>query len=129
MLNVDQIYHEENFINFFLLFSLLTSWQEFVVKSGLTSLLALESAPWCNSSVTASMWPPAAAKIKGVVPSWKKMTSFTKLNACYEDSIGHENFPLTVNVTGECMPATYFLINSREPSRHKLSAPSLLARN
>lgn len=38
-------------------------------KSELTSLLALGSAPWCNSSVTASMWPPAAANIKGVVPS------------------------------------------------------------
>lgn len=36
----------------------------------LTSLLALTSAPCCSNSMTASIWPPAAAKISGVVPSY-----------------------------------------------------------
>lgn len=80
----------------------------------LTSLLALGSAPWCSNSVTASMWPAAAASIRGVVPSWKRRSQLSGLVAKLrsDDSISRETF-LPANAllpAVECMP--YFLIDS-----------------
>lgn len=67
--------------------SLVHSCHENIVRTcqeseSLTNRLALGSAPWCSNSVTASMWPAAAASIKGVVPSWKRRRSSAERPRC-----------------------------------------------
>lgn len=46
------------------------------VVESLTIRRALGLAPWSSNSVTHSAWPPAAAKINGVVESYKDTNQF-----------------------------------------------------